>query len=430
MGLEESRSAELSEARAVTLVGEDMPATGQDLRTIALEPAPLAGADMTMVYQIAGVSSKDEHRAAIERDIDEPRKMTYGTVNIPDEILDVLEHSRFIAAARSIGFEPIITSGLAAGLYGSPRLISVDIDFTMARSSGMETDLKNLLDTVTGESTELIQLPKGFAPCLGIFTKIASPGSGGQATKGTAVDLDGLAICRFRPAPRGFVYEFSVDSHDLLCCRTVRLPSGDSVKLIPPEHVVFYKLLAARGHDVGKYDLMDAGAIIATSRLDPQMILKLVTRQSFQTARGFEKLDGAHLLALYDSYGNVGPATDALLIEAGLDRPEVRRSVLSWLEQADERTQLAQISPDGARELVVTTIKQAALVSRLLESLDRTAASFREYAPRSGSGMTVCLADVDKENGFVAGSALIRETLKLCSPPALFQQVAAQNRLL
>lgn len=394
---------------------------------IDLSINPLPGVDLELVYKVSGNGSSDGHMARLISDISRERTFDYGTINIPDEILDVMEHTPFIQTARTIGFEPIITSGLAAGLYGSPRLISIDIDFTMRQSAQMEGDLKRLLDTVTGKSTELIHLPKGFAPCLGIFTSIESPGIGGNSAAHTKVDLDGLAICRFRPSPRGFAYEFGVDQHDLRCCRRVSLPNGNSISLIPPEHILFYKLLAARGQDVGKYDLMDAGAIIINAPLDAKMILKLITRQDYHTSRAFEKLDGMELVQLADSYGNLSGQTEEQLTEAGVTRREVRDGLVSWLQLAAEKSELSSLATQEARHLVVATIKQIALVSRLLESLDATANSLRESAPSSASGDSICLADIDPTHKFNDGVGLIRATLALCTPSRLFQQNLAQK---
>jgi hypothetical protein len=380
------------------------------------------GVDLERILKVTGSETLASNRSALAADIISTRSLNYGTINIPDEILDVLENTQFIRLARESGFEPLITSGLAAGLYGSPRAISVDIDFTMRDAKTMEGDLKSLLDRVTSKSTELIHLPKSFAPCLGIFTKIPSPGLGGDSAVGTDVDLDGLAICRFRPAPQGFAFEFSIDRHDLLCCRTVQLPNGNTIGLVPPEHVLFYKLLAARGVDVGKYDLIDAGAIIINAQIDPQMVLKLITRQVYQSTRGFENLDPNRLFALADSYGNVGEKTNEALIEAGLARRDIRDGVLSWLERASEKEGLSKFDSRDARFLIVSTIKQSALVSRLLDSLDKTTDSLTEMVPSSSNGPKVSLASSDNLSRFSSNAALLRATLGLCTPEFLLQQ--------
>jgi hypothetical protein len=207
----------------------------------------------------------------------------------------------------------------------------------------------------------------------------------------------------------------------------VSLPNGNSISLIPPEHILFYKLLAARGQDVGKYDLMDAGAIIINAPLDPKMILKLITRQVYQTSRSFEKLDGPELIQLADSYGNLSGQTAAQLTEAGVTRREIRDSLVSWLKAAAEKSELSTMDRQEARHLVVATIKQVALVSRLLESLDATTNSLREYAPSSSSGDSICLADIDVTHKFNDGLGLIRATLALCTPVSLFQQNLAQK---
>ncbi len=51
---------------------------------------------------------------------------------------------------------------------------------------------------------------------------------------------------------------------------------GQEVRTLPPELVALQKLFAGRGLDLGKYDLVDAQALIESGRVDPQLFQRFL----------------------------------------------------------------------------------------------------------------------------------------------------------
>lgn len=306
--------------------------------------------------------------AQLATDILSERKLSLGMERVPDAVVHALQGG-FLDRCREAGFEPIITSGLAAVLYGSPRRCSLDVDFgaRLTRSAGAQ--MLSALNNTTGDENSLVTFDSALSPTLGIRAKTTV-----QATDET-VDLDGLVVTRFRTHANGFAFEFPIDDIDTYCRRTVRLPNGETLGLVPPEHVLFYKLLAARGPELGKFDRTDANGIIANAVLDPAMVHKLIATQVFRPVRGSERVDIPNLPeAMWERVKAGTVSIDSEVLSAcGIEHPEVQDGVRRYAKWIEHQAPLMGIDDLGRQIMALTALKQAAMVSRLLETMDKIA---------------------------------------------------------
>lgn len=312
--------------------------------------------------------------AHILSDLRLPREHPY----VHPGIADGLEAS-LLPAAREVGFDPVLFAGLAAVIYGSPRAVSADIDFVLPYSDSAANQIKMVMAELSaGQDVPIAVFKWDIAPCLG------ARGSVRSSRENTEVAIDANLIPRFALRD-GFNFEFPFDTHDLFMCRTLACPDGARTLLAPPEHMVVHKLVMARGADVDKFDLLDVGAILGSCPIDPHMVGKLIAMQRYIEARPIplvepttEPIDAARIATdvrkIFE--GDLGLSTE-FFKSLGITQEVFQRVISAQMPT------VGQGVSDAVLEVTLTQMKQAAIASRLIDSLDRVAKEIAETAPES-----------------------------------------------
>jgi hypothetical protein len=298
-----------------------------------------------------------QRSADLAADILHERRLSYSHPFVPDALIDVLDHVLLPACQRH-NVDPVILGGLAVGLYlGESRPVSLDIDFIAPQRPDLEERMVALISEITGEPCVAQDAwEKKVYHVRGLHGVVKSVGYGDDC------ELDALISTRIQPNDKGFCYEFPFDQSDFFLRRSVSLPSGEKVYLMPPEHIVIGKLTAGRGPELGKYDLFDAAGLMAKMSMDPSVIRKLLD------CHVYDKDLDKDIRNLIHGLGEA-PSTDELCGALGIQDRGIR-DVLQKEFEASPNPFEAPLGPTHTRFLVIDVLKKAALIDRLSASLD------------------------------------------------------------
>lgn len=279
---------------------------------------------------------------------------------IPTEVMEVLD-SRLIPEARGLGIHLVLKGGcaIAAFLDGSGRAVSPDVDYTVFIRHEDFNALIELTQAFTHNREVKIQAQPG-AQFSHRSTKISGLY---QQENGTEVELDAVPVRRVvREMPSqsgGFVFEFKYDAVSHQHRRTVILPSGQVLSVVPPELALVEKLTAARGMEQGKFDLFDSAGLLATFKLDTDLVGRYILRQRFKesldTPLACEPLQLAGLGQRLQELGVEDPKLKGLVVE---------RTLRAIQAGAAEPTEIRQF-------LTPTRIKQLMLADALLDGMNK-----------------------------------------------------------
>lgn len=281
--------------------------------------------------------------------------LDYSHRYIPPALVDVLDNHLALQADR-MGFPVCIKGGLAVGIYlENSRPVSLDIDFTAPQSGDLEKRLGDLLLAVTGKECECKDAwNKKVYHVRGFGSSLISP------KYGEDVELDALVLTRVQPGNTGFCYEFTFDSSDFYMRRTLTLPSGRTVFLVPPEQVIIEKLAAGRGPELGKFDLYDVAGLVATVPLDTVAFRKLLDFHFFNPALD---RDAQELLFADGVEPDLRQALDLLGVKAA-DLIKVAGRFQNDLSHGFS-------SRCGSQPMTLDVLKRLVLVDRINASLNR-----------------------------------------------------------
>ncbi len=204
-------------------------------------------------------------------DILAPRRLDYKHGFIPDEVVDVLANQVTPAAERE-NARIVLKGGIAAALYGARRPASLDIDWAVREGRldqhrrimkrlGVEGDYETHWQKATFHSDKI----------------------SGKTQTGYDVDvsLDAIATSRVQPHENGFCYEFPLDGFLEFHRRDVLLPKGRRAHIVPPEMLLVEKLVAGRGRDLGKFDLLDSLGILTQQPISLPIVQRLIDQQQY-----------------------------------------------------------------------------------------------------------------------------------------------------
>jgi hypothetical protein len=163
------------------------------------------------------------------------------------------------------------------------RPISLDIDFTALLKVAEFDRFKTLMRAVCEDGYfEVRGCPSLSGSNRSTYLKgkvtISEPNK-------TEVSLDAVAVRRV-PGDL-FSYEFKYDEVMNRYHRIAQLDSGAIIGVVAPELSLIEKLVAGRGRELGKYDILDAAGILANQPLELHLIQRIIERQRYD-----DKLDG------------------------------------------------------------------------------------------------------------------------------------------
>lgn len=352
------------------------------------------------------VKQRVDECAAQARDVVQPKPIRYNCGVVPDGVIRGLE-SQVLPMAAKAGISAIYAKGgfaVAAYLGDHSRRISPDIDFTVATSRDQFVALVNLHD----------ELDRQFGP-----PEAGSDVSGRlQARWGTSeyhilsrkgrvlfgpeeslkeLEVDGIALTRIQPGDRGFCYEFGCDHGDRLLSREVVLPNGSKLFILPPEHLVVEKLLAARGPADGnadpskmKFDLFDVAGLISTQSFNPNLLHKLVFQQQYRPDLDWDVANAVKQMKEHNPDSSIVKVSELLTL-LGYETETYPDLLLNRQVDIDKRVD----GPDdntADSTLSLTAVKHLVMLTRLEQSLDRIK-SLLEEDFRVYFGMTTTMAD-------------------------------------
>ncbi|TWU55937.1 hypothetical protein [Rubripirellula reticaptiva] len=219
-------------------------------------------------------------------DISTPRIVT-STSDMPIAVTEVL--GCLGETAKQQGVSLYLKGGVAVSLYANStrthlntdangilselpslhrevsRPVSLDIDW-MPEVEAEQDHRRCVRSLVRGD--DLLEFSENWDEKLFHSRKFCSEYRG--------VELDCVSVSRIQPTGSPFTFEFFVD--DFVSSRS-RKTEVDGLQLLPPELLMFEKLLAGRNEDYGKFDFVDAAILAMGNRLSDDLLLHLVFLQ-------------------------------------------------------------------------------------------------------------------------------------------------------
>lgn len=337
----------------LSLTADDIARHSHQLAENGAQCAPLTRETLGAQLDIKVAEAMNRSKT-LAKDILRERSLAYGDRFVPDGLTDVLENLLIPAIQKATGDVntiPALKGGTAMRFYAEAtgRAVSPDIDFTLVRSKLIADCTERALNALTGTSVPMVdRWDKAQWPAYGAHAEVKSERTG------QTIELDALLVSRVRPHGRGFCFEYNYDAHDHFMRRTVNLPNGGKVYIVPPEHTLLEKLAAGRGADQGKFDLFDSAGIITQCPLDPSLLHKIIASQRFDPLTLDREL--APLLT------NPNPiAIEHLFPLLGIESPLFQNIVRSI---SPEYRAESIGAPNEKRTLSATALKQIAFLDR------------------------------------------------------------------
>ncbi len=318
-----------------------------------------------------------EHSTRIAKDILSVRTMTFGCGHVPESILHTMQDV-LMPQLKALGIPAYLKGGVAVAAYlgNLSRRVSMDVDFTVPCDPTLLPKLMELhmnIENVHGRVADKDWVPEGnFQERWAVSNYRSILRKGIMLHEGHKVELDEIVITRLQPENRGFCYEFICDHGDRMSARTVQLPNGDRMQLLPPEHLLLEKLIAGRGAEMKKFDFFDSAGLLATQIIDPNMVHKLVFQQAYNpkidydVAQLVEKLPGG-LLTVKQFVAQLGIEAPGRLVEINGNRLVDPGKAHSSI---DDNISTAPLS--------LTALKHLMMLGRLEHSISRIEAGLDE----------------------------------------------------
>ena len=240
------------------------------------------------------------------------------------------------------------------------RPISLDIDFTALLKVEQFDRFKELMQAICqGGTFEVRGCPTASDSKRSTYLKgkvVVSEFDNSE------VSLDAVAVRRV--GGDLFSFEFKYDKVINRHHRIARLDSGATIGVVAPELNLVEKLVAGRGRELEKYDILDATGILANQDLELTLIQRIIERQ-----RHDEKLD-----AVIDTRSLQASNVDRQLVELGvLSDVKLRLCLLAALNNNtlfSERHNALRAKGVVYHILTPDTLKKVGLINKLLRGLD------------------------------------------------------------
>ncbi len=237
------------------------------------------------------------------------------------------------------------------------RPISPDIDFTSLLSVQHFTKFIDLMRKVAqGGEFEVRGCPLSTNSSRSTYVK----GKVVVVDHQAEVSLDAVAVRRVFDV---FAYEFKYDKVVHRYHHIAKLDSGNEIGVVAPELTLVEKLVAGRGKELDKFDILDATGILANQELELCLIQRIIERQRFDS-----RIDSVNALTpLTEDFGSelfrMGVLRGADLLAI------IKRKVNEQLNaDGNEDSQITR-ERKIARILTPHVLKRIGLVNKLLMGL-------------------------------------------------------------
>jgi guanylate kinase len=160
------------------------------------------------------------------------------------------------------------------------RMISADIDFMIAENENHESIVKEVIeciDTLSSNSDATVQLKTYYDKPIFKSTKASIEVT---LTDLSLVSLDFIETSRVQPTGSPWTFSYKPSQHDNFMRRPLQVGDNTHICLLPPEALALEKFIAARGPELGKFDLWDAAAVICSQTVRTSSILEFLSQQT------------------------------------------------------------------------------------------------------------------------------------------------------
>lgn len=277
---------------------------------------------------------------------------------IPAGVYASLEET-VIPHAKACNLDILLRGGCGIVTFmPKARPISPDIDFTALLPVSQFRRFVDFMNSVGPEQPfEVRGDPEAAVTTRSTYVKgkisVADP----RSESHESVSLDAVAVRRVFDI---FAYEFKYDKIVNRYHHVAKLDSGAEIGVVAPELTLVEKLVAGRGKEVDKYDILDATGILANQSLELVLVQRIIERQRYDAAIDSDlALNPIRYATADQQLRDLGIATDPklrlLLLEALDEQREAQRDTTSWVGCVFEPNRLKKIG----------------LVNKLLIALDK-----------------------------------------------------------
>jgi hypothetical protein len=349
-----------------------------------------------------------ERSAELARDVLRPR--TFPVIVQPSRApaLKLLQET-LVPRAQRFGISEIYLTGeigVAAYLAESALIPPSPINRVAFAVTSREDETARIGDLVAtimlhthGEAHPVVEDARGLAA-----TELR--GSTAIEWRNHNMTLEGRMSTQIRPQDSLFCYEWKCDHADQILARTVRLPNGSHIAVVPPEHLLVENLLLCNDPIERERAAQRALGLLATQTIDSNVLHRLVFQQEVDKALDSACMDVVDRLRLSHPTATFGE-----LCKKGLLTPD---EVLGTLPQklhdrAVDLTKLFDTPQDNtpASPLSLSAVKQLMLLLHLRQGLH----GLRHLAERSESFLAGSLPESPPRERLIATIKGIERTL-------------------
>jgi|GEM_PF-7087823 len=382
--------------------------TDDEHRRLGYAQSQIKPLSLSLLKELLPVFAKEsiDHSRRLAQDILLPREL-HDIPGLPPGIIEVLDENLVPRFASHDVDHFAIKGGLAVAAYLNGSLtpsrecheeeskpktlvrkiwpsvqllrpVSADIDWAIPNFANEKLDHLNMVRAITGRD---VSFQDHWNKSIFNSNKLHAVV---RASTGQEIELDAIALSRVRPTDSPFCFEFPLDEYLAFRSRPLTIAGNTAAALVPPEMLIVEKLLAGRGVELGKLDIFDAVALIATQSIDVHVIDHMINSQVF-----VDGMDQSSDLSVFDDPVSSGTAWRDTLHETGIRHPEIVLAIINRFLAAPPLADRTISQSEGLAESDVAldfqktrdNLKRIALVDCLLRNLDVCLATIASDAP-------------------------------------------------
>ena len=242
------------------------------------------------------IQEAKEQSAVLAKDVLRPR--VFPAIRSPIRAVAMkLLQDTLVPRAQRFGISEIYLTGeigVAAYLAETSLIPVIPIDRVAFTVTSREDDTARIGDLL---ATIMLHSSGEARPALDDAYPHATTDLRGAAAiewSDPNVTLEGRMTTQIRPSESVFCYELRCDHADQILARTVRLPDGSHIAVVPPEHLLFENLLLCRAPHRGDPASQRALGLLATQNIDPHVLHRLVFQQEIDGVIDAACMDTLH----------------------------------------------------------------------------------------------------------------------------------------